>query len=46
MDSSAVRTGVSARPKWQTESKNMVTKHFMENRMVSARESRKITKPN
>jgi hypothetical protein len=44
MDSSAVRTGVSARPSWQTESKNMVTKHFMEKMMVSAGESCKITK--
>jgi hypothetical protein len=44
MDSSAVRMGVSARPRWQTESKNMVTKYFMEKMMVSARESRKITK--
>jgi hypothetical protein len=44
MDSSAVRAGFSARPRWEIESKNMVTKHFMENRMESAGESRKITK--
>ena len=44
MDSSAVSMGVSARPSWQTESKNMVTKYFMEKMMESVRESRNITK--